>query len=543
MKKILFALFIGLLPLIGWSSSLSPANSVASYGAGNPVPAPPNMANTPVMYFNADNESGANATTLLTLHDMTSNAFNASAATTTQAPTIVTNIWAGPQGQLHNAIRFDNTNVNTQMNLAGGMSVTENSYSVVFISREADHNNASWINFGTGWTLNYNFYSSQGAGSSSVQSVQNNTQTVNGHLALPQGIVLHAQCSGGASIVFRVNNDIENITNSSPASVLSGGTICSIHNLSAWGATADVFACLVYDHMLSDDEWSSLQQWAYANWGVRDSGANQNIICAGDSIVAGNAITGKTWPEYIFEHVPFWPRVYNFGITGLTLVNLISDISGPLNQINPNCQNVVVLEGGTNDLNGGTTAANTYTLACQYCAQIRNKGAYVIYCNILPRTGLGVTVANTNTLLSSAVSGLVALGCADQIVNVNGDARIALQGDGVHPTQAGVNYYGEDVCKAIRYGTTGLPAVHGGTITLASGAAAATNYFAYKMANPQVRISVNGNAGAVTGTTYVGIVAAGQTIINFNAYSAGAAAGSDASTLSYVVYDNKVTIN
>lgn len=225
-------------------------------------------------------------------------------------------------------------------------------------------------------------------------------------------------------------------------------------------------ACYMWNRKLSDAELLSTYSYLATLHGVTPITKQANIIFDGDSITYGyygdtqpfpslatgqvTALSGLTECDYV-----------NFGIGGQTTATMTSNFTANITPLYDGVTylpkyNVVVMQEITNELNGGTSAAQCITNLKAYGTQCLAAGFKLVFCTCLPRTtitGQEETDRGTvNTWLTgTAVSGGWATAIADiaSATNMSDPTNTTYYADGTHPTQAGHTAIAPCVAAAI----------------------------------------------------------------------------------------------
>lgn len=115
--------------------------------------------------------------------------------------------------------------------------------------------------------------------------------------------------------------------------------------------------------------------------------ANNFLICDGDSITAGDIVGTSPYTNFLtlLPNNSSWVVVNN-GIDSETLATMVTRVP---TVVNPQCvsgiNSVVLIFGGTNDINGGASAATVLASLQTYCLLVRNIGYRVIVGTLVSR--------------------------------------------------------------------------------------------------------------------------------------------------------------
>lgn len=168
------------------------------------------------------------------------------------------------------------------------------------------------------------------------------------------------------------------------------------------------------------------------------------IVQAGDSIGVGYGAGG--WAG--FDHLGFGSgvTVFNVAITGRTMLTGLQDIDDLLRHYNPAYPSILLIEQGTNDLSGGSTAEDLYQwVAAPFTRRASGAGFYVVLNTILPREDIGWNSAKElqrqryNALVRNNAAGadLVNDLASDSMIGDGNPNYLAYYPDGLHPGLTG----------------------------------------------------------------------------------------------------------
>jgi hypothetical protein len=552
MKKLLLTIFYCLIFTVAffnlftkinaWGSSVN-GGTFVPYGPGNPEP----TANLGVtgcsLDLNADACTAAVGTSPANMPDISGNGYAQGATVNTAGSVTLQNRYGshycyagagGSNGMIANQIMFPSA-----------LSVTLNSMSVYKVSMMKQQYGAYYWMLGntgapyfqlTNYSGTANLFFDQSY--SSVTAARKNT-----NFPVVDGMRFSGVSCGPVSMVFVQNNQVFDTTASLPATVFSGGDLWDDNNNAGQGVAEDLYRFLVFNHQLSSSELAILKAHLAAEYNI-DLRAPLVLATIGDSITANNTVTGKTWQQYLAEDLNQPAHIYSLGWGGKDLGFIQQQAVTTVQYVMSNSRNrAIILWGGTNNLSpnvDGQTAAQVYAAALTTCAYYRNTyNCKVFWPNILNGNGSNsVSVSNTNTLCSSAVSGLVKEHACDAIINVNPDTRITLSADGTHPNDAAQPFIAEDMAATINnflftYNGTGPDVQRGFPITFASGVAGpVTDYSVYGLTNPNVQVVFNQD-GLLLGseTASVSMIGGSGTVSIFNFESSNATSSSVANVI------------
>ena len=448
MKKIYTILFF-LIVSVGWSSSLTPPSSFTPYGPGNPEPVSAWGVTGIMADWNPDASTArvGNAVTYMT--DTSGNGYG---ATVVSSSVDLQNIYGNHY--LYHGISNTGTTamLPVTININSSMSVTLNNFSFYEVFMPTQCLGNYWFMLGTAATHYIDWTDYNGTSGLFFGQTYSDTTAarVNSKLTMPSGMSFFGVSNGAVSTVISVNNqNFDSVTNL-PATVYSGGSFWDFNGSTQQGNPGYMARAVLINHQLSDQELAILKNHLISlNYAPGFLAPNPKaLVLIGDSIPGHNINNGKPYEVCETEHLNFPVQAYDVATSGVTLAYIKNSgvtVVAPL--VSAYGQNgIFQVEGGTNDLLAGQTAAQVWLSAMQTCATYRNTYNWpVFYDNIIPgNSNNATTVTNTNTLLSSPVSGLVAWGAADNVVNVSTDGRITRASDNTHPTTAAQPFYGED---------------------------------------------------------------------------------------------------
>lgn len=175
------------------------------------------------------------------------------------------------------------------------------------------------------------------------------------------------------------------------------------------------------------------------------------LWCDGDSITAGvgtNATSngGTPWPTAIAALLTGYGgaspvTIVNLGISGEALSSMVTAAPTAIdrNRAGQRRKEIVVIAGGSNDLQSGVAAATVYADLVAYCAARRAAGFRVIVCTIMKRASQPAAAATYNALVIANAATI-----ADGLVDLAADPRLDYtvtpanwQNDNTHPNDAG----------------------------------------------------------------------------------------------------------
>lgn len=523
----------------------TPKSSV--YGPGNPQPSSSLGVTGCLFDINPDASTGTVNTLVTTMPDISGNGYPQGATIVSSGTVSLVNPYGNHYFYQGNAQTGTTGMAAVTINFPSAMATTLNSVSVyeVFMPFQCLTNywwmlgNTSnpylqWTNYsGTAGLFYGQVYGSVTA------------SRVNSSLTMPSGMSFFGVANGAVSTVISVNNQIYDSITNLPATVFAGGSIWDDNGNSQQGQPGWLARFLVYNHQLSDIELSTLKAGLQSQNYYPGFLLQPAYVCAqmGDSIPGHNTANGKPYETVMTEKLNFPCVAYDVATSGVTLGYIQKagvSVVGPIfNTVTGN--RFIVLEGGTNDvLLNSPTQAQVLQEASTVCAWYRNTyNCPIFFDNIIPgNSNNAATITAINNLFASAVSGLVALHCADAVVTVGTDTRITRSADNTHPTAAGEQFYGEDNAYAINkyfftYNGTGASVPRGFPITFnGSGTAGPiTDYSAFAMANPNVQVFFNTDGLVTPESASVSMIGGAGSVSIFNFKSSNATSSSVANVV------------
>jgi lysophospholipase L1-like esterase len=235
--------------------------------------------------------------------------------------------------------------------------------------------------------------------------------------------------------------------------------------------------------------------------------SSNNLICVGDSITQGKGAS-PACASTMLTGLSDTFQIYNMGMSGETLANMVTASPKFATGINPNGKsNIAWIFAGTNDMcvtSNTLTPAQTFQKLIAFSRYMRTQGAKVMVLPMLSRTGSyqGTTCDSLhdqyNTLIAQNWSSF-----ADSFVygmltdpNLTADGAYAnttyFQSDGIHPTLAGqqlIAGYVQSEVNNLLTGTINVAAVREAIVTKTAN---------YTAAMGDSVILCNATSGAVT---------------------------------------------
>lgn len=256
--------------------------------------------------------------------------------------------------------------------------------------------------------------------------------------------------ASSTKVSFRLNDWIQSASASSSGTV-TGGKIGGAANSSSYDFKGQISEVIIFSRALTDAE--ELTLLAYFN----HPPYTHNIWWDGDSLSYGYNSSLAT--NSLMHDAPSWmmnrimgdsARISNVSVAGQTLVSMESDASTTIDvfydaQGFPQ-KNILIVWGGTNDINGGSTGAAAYTNLTTYCNSRRAAGWKVYTATMISRTGFDATKeTHRQTFNTSLRSGWPAI--CDGLVDL--DANTPIGGVG---TYSNTTYYDSDATHLTRKG-------------------------------------------------------------------------------------------
>jgi len=234
-----------------------------------------------------------------------------------------------------------------------------------------------------------------------------------------------------------------------------------------WHAIGTVYEVVQYPSELSDANVELAIAALMNDHGIATPVGN--IVCDGDSIMAGHNIAGAAtfavqnmnvsmqMANALQDH-----EVYNVAVSGQTIGNLASNRSVFVDlRFNPNVvRNFYCVHVGTNDTAAGTAPATTYAAVAAHCSGLRAAGWKVIVTTQLPRGDGQTTNRNTyNGLIRAGyqnfADGLVDL-AADPLLDDNTDTTY-YDSDQIHLNTAGCSVMAQGFTREVERINRSIP--------------------------------------------------------------------------------------
>jgi hypothetical protein len=167
------------------------------------------------------------------------------------------------------------------------------------------------------------------------------------------------------------------------------------------------------------------------------------LVTDGDSITAGVFLNTVPWPMSYSDTMAI--ATGNVAVSGQTLATMLTNypsVTAPL--FNANRYNVLIEDGGTNDLVAGTTAVSLLATLQSYCSAAHTTGYRVYAVTIIPRNDVGWSGADETQRLAYNASLLAGFASnCDAIIDFNTIPQTQntanatyFQADQLHPTNS-----------------------------------------------------------------------------------------------------------
>jgi hypothetical protein len=226
--------------------------------------------------------------------------------------------------------------------------------------------------------------------------------------------------------------------------------------IGSWSPTAasdgfmgNLHECIVYNRVLTLSEVNQIRAYARENYGVPVVKPPCNVVCIGDSIVAGEkSQTLHGWPDRLVSVAPIRERctVRNDGYSGRTAATLADTHSIQVAAYDSTyAKNIAIVAIGINDIQFGTTSSATAWGYIQtLCTALRGAG-FKILLSTITSDGNGHS-PGLNALIRAGWSGY-----ADALMDPGSDANFGdgqpcsgpYYGGGVHPSDLGYQRYSD----------------------------------------------------------------------------------------------------
>lgn len=162
------------------------------------------------------------------------------------------------------------------------------------------------------------------------------------------------------------------------------------------------------------------------------------VACTLDSLSACLDLPqNEAWPHLLWRNR--WRgcvSVPNFGIPGRLILTAVADDPAKLAAVKGTGKNVVVLQGGANDILAGASASTVWSRLQTYITDAVTAGWQVVVCSIADGTGYSAgqrtEISTLRGLIAAGYAGAGASGYVDLFA-----AAPALRADGIHYSTAG----------------------------------------------------------------------------------------------------------
>lgn len=408
------------------------------------------------VYSDAGTTLAVNNDTVQQWSDRSTSAAHASQASAGSRPTYKTGIFNGKPVLRFSAHRLDTT------------SFLDASYNTAMTLFIVDCKTTVNLKMSTAHGTGNRWWSTKDANGTYFQASQLSvTQTsTKGKFIYTSPAVYMFRYNGSSKSVRALQSAISTTVVATTGNVGLSGAL-TIGDLPAGGYAndGDIAEIILYNRALTDAQMMQVEGYLANKYTTLDArylatDASQ-VIFVGDSLTLGTGSTGgETYPKQCVDILGATSWLYtNTGVSGTTVPTMTTNAlitADPL--IDPyraRPHQVCVLFGGTNDLQGGATAATTYTNIQTFCAARRSAGFKVIVVTMLPRTP-GTYETGRQDLNTSIRTNWASF--ADGLADAGNDATIGQAGqysnttyyvDGTHCTNAGYAIVASLVATAI----------------------------------------------------------------------------------------------
>lgn len=194
----------------------------------------------------------------------------------------------------------------------------------------------------------------------------------------------------------------------------------------------DFYEFAIYDTALTAPQIANIGKNLMATYGIDSRGFEQPpdrqslIVCFGDSRTSGASAEtgGSRYPDQLQRLLGPGAEIINAGIPGASLAGLVTLAPGILASLysSERQKNILILNGGINDIAGGATGANTYASLLTIAAAAKSSGWTVIATTTLYWHSLSSGQQTELATYNSDVSGDSTH--FDAVVDWNADATI-----------------------------------------------------------------------------------------------------------------------
>jgi len=241
-------------------------------------------------------------------------------------------------------------------------------------------------------------------------------------------------------------------------------------------------ALALYKRALTDGEVDDLVTWAIAKFMAHSNGSHSNgagtinVVCDGNSITEGNGAAGgaNSYPTQLGTLLGGGYAVTNKGTAGVYIGHMIDDRFRTLNTIDTlfdasAAQNILIACEGTNDIQNGASAVQSFQRMKEYCLIHKHKGWQIIVATTIADGNYNGTQETERAAYNALVVANwpdFADGLADFAADTHFDAQsdtsdtTYYQVDTIHLTATGNGILAQiayDAIQALPSGATGSP--------------------------------------------------------------------------------------
>jgi acyl-CoA thioesterase-1 len=180
------------------------------------------------------------------------------------------------------------------------------------------------------------------------------------------------------------------------------------------------------------------------------NGQTKYLVGAGDSIANAYSHPTQTFGYQRFVSDALGGQSWlNKGVNGQSTTSILARYSTDVYAYNPS---IVIVEGGTNDYPGVSSATSIQNLKDMITGCLSNGVLLVVWLPIMPDTNMsGAEVTNTSTINSAVSAWITANYSPTQVLEVNVDQPFTDKKtiDGLHPSAGGHADIGAIIGQAI----------------------------------------------------------------------------------------------
>lgn len=249
--------------------------------------------------------------------------------------------------------------------------------------------------------------------------------------------------SGPSSKTYNLNEHLATGIGTTAANTTTGGFLENASNgYVYWGQE---YTVAIYNTVIDQSTIQSNKNNLYSTFNISTNLQNQ-VIFDGDSITFGQGSTlGINNPVQASPLLKYPINIRNIGVSGFQLTtNLTNEPNSVLAAYDPSLTtSIVLIAGGINDIDAGTTGANLFNnTLVPYVSAAVSTGYKVIVgtllCNSAATTGENTERQNYNTLVkANAVADNYTVADYDSIPQLQCPHTTGYSSDGLHPTTLG----------------------------------------------------------------------------------------------------------